>query len=97
MWPPMSNDITEKDELLIAEIQQLIVDALELEDVQPEDIQPDMPLFSEEGLGLDSIDAMELGVAMKRRYQVTLNQETQDVDKHFANVASLARFVANNQ
>lgn len=93
----MSNDITEKDELLIAEIQQLIVDALELEDVQPEDIQPDMPLFSEEGLGLDSIDAMELGVAMKRRYQVTLNQETQDVDKHFANVASLARFVANNQ
>lgn len=97
MWPPMSNDITEKDELLIAEIQQLIVDALELEDVQPEDIQPDMPLFSEEGLGLDSIDAMELGVAMKRRYQVTLNQETQEVDKHFANVASLARFVANNQ
>lgn len=93
----MSNDITEKDELLIAEIQQLIVDALELEDVQPEDIQPDMPLFSEEGLGLDSIDAMELGVAMKRRYQVTLNQETQEVDKHFANVASLARFVANNQ
>ena len=97
MCAPMSNDNTEKETLLIAEIQQLIVDALELEDVQPEDIRPDMPLFSEDGLGLDSIDAMELGVALKRRYQVTLNQETQDVDKHFANVAALARFVANNQ
>lgn len=93
----MSNANREREELLIAELQQLVVDTLELEDVQPEDIKPEMPLFSEEGLGLDSIDAMELGVALKRRYQVTLNQETQDVDKHFANVASLARFVANNK
>lgn len=97
MCAPMSDDNTEREELLITELQQLIVDALELEDVQPEDIKPEMPLFSEDGLGLDSIDAMELGVALKRRYQVALNQETQDVDKHFANVASLARFVAENR
>ena len=84
----MSDDNREREELLITELQQLIVDALELEDVQPEDIKPEMPLFSEDGLGL---------VALKRRYQVALNQETQDVDKHFANVASLARFVAENR
>ena len=52
------------DNPLISELQHLIVESLALEDVQPEDIDPDEPLFGE-GLGLDSIDALELGLALK--------------------------------
>ena len=52
------------DNPLISELQHLIVESLALEDVQPEDIDPDEPLFGE-GLGLDSIDALELGLARK--------------------------------
>lgn len=96
MWPRMNNSETQNDAALIADLQNLIVEALELEDITPGDIAPDAPLFSDEGLGLDSIDAMELGVALKRRYKVTLNQETKDVDKHFATIASLAQFITEN-
>ena len=92
----MNNSEKQIDAALIADLQKLIVESLELEDVNPEDIAPEAPLFSDEGLGLDSIDAMELGVALKRRYKVTLNQETKDVDKHFATVASLAQFITEN-
>ena len=59
------------DNPLISELQHLIVESLALEDVQPEDIDPDEPLFGE-GLGLDSIDALELGLALKKRFGVTL-------------------------
>lgn len=55
------------DNPLISELQHLIVESLALEDVQPEDIDPDEPLFGE-GLGLDSIDALELGLALKKRF-----------------------------
>ena len=58
------------DNPLISELQHLIVESLALEDVQPEDIDPDEPLFGE-GLGLDSIDALELGLALKKRFGVT--------------------------
>ncbi len=94
---PMASEIDKAEEKIVEELQRLIVDVLELEDLTPGDISPDKPLFTEDGVGLDSIDAMELGVALKRRYKVTLNQETEDVDKHFATVASLARFVIANK
>lgn len=93
----MNNKETKTEQELISELKQLIIDVLELEDISPADIQPETPLFQEEGLGLDSIDAMELGVALKRRYKVTLNQETENVDKHFTSVATLAAFILDNQ
>lgn len=75
------------------EIKALIVAALSLEDVRPDDIDPDAPLFVE-GLGLDSIDALELGVALQKRYGVTLSADAAETRAHFRSVASLARFVA---
>ena len=75
------------------EIRELIVSSLALEDVAPADIDVDAPLFVD-GLGLDSIDALELGLALQKRYGVALNGESAEVRRHFASVAALAAFVA---
>ena len=75
------------------EIKELIISALALEDVRPQDIVTDAPLFVE-GLGLDSIDALELGVALQKRYGVALSADAAETRQHFRSVASLARFVA---
>lgn len=74
------------------EIKELIVSALSLEDVRPEDIATDEPLFVE-GLGLDSIDALELGVALQKRYGVAMSADAAETRAHFRSVATLARFV----
>lgn len=92
----MSNTEFRTKEELITELQKLIIEVNDLENMVPGDIAPDMPLFSEEGLGLDSIDAMEISTILRRRYHVTLDKETEDVDKHFATVASLAAFIQAN-
>ena len=77
------------------ELKMLIVEALRLEDIAPEDIGSEEPLFGD-GLGLDSIDALELGVALRRRYGITIEKVTDEVKAHFANVSSLARFVSQS-
>ena len=71
----------------------MIVSALSLEDLRPQDIQTDAPLFVE-GLGLDSIDALELGVALQKRYGVAMSADAAETRRHFGSVAALARFVA---
>jgi len=76
-------------------IKELIVEALNLEDLSPDDIDTGAPLFGE-GLGLDSIDALELGVAIRRKYGVNLDVDSEEIREHFESVASLARFVAAN-
>lgn len=73
-------------------IKNLIVEALKLEDIRPEDIDSDEPLFGS-GLGLDSIDALELGVAIRQRYGIKIETVTEEVKAHFANVRSLAKFI----
>ena len=78
------------------EIKELIVSALSLEDVRPQDIETDAPLFVE-GLGLDSIDALELGVALQKRYGVAMSADAAETRAHFASVATLARFVATHR
>ena len=70
----------------------MIVQALMLEDISPEEIDADEPLFGE-GLGLDSIDALELGVAIRRQYGIQIETVNEEVKTHFANVRSLARFI----
>jgi acyl carrier protein len=75
------------------EIKTLIVTTLALEGVTPESIEDDAPLFGE-GLGLDSIDAIELGVAIRKRYGISLDAESEDPRRHFASVTTLAAFVA---
>lgn len=81
---------------LTDEIKQLIITALDLEDITPADIDPDAPLFGD-GLGLDSIDALELGVAIQKRYGVKLEATSSDTRQHFYSVATLADFVQSQQ
>jgi acyl carrier protein len=80
------------DELEL-ELKILIVEALKLEALRPEDIGSDETLFGE-GLGLDSIDALELGVAIHKKYRVRIENITEEVKAHFRNVRSLASFIA---
>ena len=75
------------------EIKQLIIDALGLEDLGPDDIDADQPLFGE-GLGLDSVDALELGLAIQKRFGIKIDADAKDTRKHFASVDSLAAFVS---
>jgi acyl carrier protein len=75
------------------EIKELIVSSLALEDIRPDDIVSDAPLFVD-GLGLDSIDALELGLALQKRYGVSLSADAQQTRRHFASVQALAAFVA---
>lgn len=74
------------------EIKSLIVDALQLEDIGPAEIDSDEPLFGG-GLGLDSIDALELGVAIRQRYGIKIETVNDEVKAHFTNVRSLAKFI----
>lgn len=74
------------------EIKQLIIDSLNLEDVKPDDIDSSAPLFVE-GLGLDSIDALELGLALQKRYGVTLSADSAETRTHFASVDALVAYV----
>ena len=59
----------------------------------PDEIETEAPLFGD-GLGLDSIDALELGLAFKKQYGVTLSAESQEMRQHFYSVESLARFIS---
>jgi acyl carrier protein len=74
------------------EIKALIIDVLKLEDLRVEDLDSEETLFGE-GLGLDSIDALELGVALRQRYGLRIETITEEVKAHFATVRSLARFI----
>ena len=78
------------------EIKRMIIDVLQLEDVTPADIDADAPLFLD-GLGLDSIDALELGVAIHKRYGVTLSADSDDTRRHFASVRTLGRMINTNR
>ena len=74
------------------DIKALIISSLALEDITPDDIDSAAPLFVD-GLGLDSIDALELGLALQKRYGVSLSAESEEVRAHFASVKALAAFV----
>ena len=71
------------------EIKQLIIDCLDLEDISIEDIDTNAGLFGE-GLGLDSIDALELGLAIKKQFDVKIEANSDATKAHFYSVASLA-------
>jgi len=74
------------------EIKRLIIEVLALEDITPEDIVDDAPLFGD-GLGLDSIDALELGIALRKRYQLKLEANDAGMKEHFRSVSSLCLLV----
>lgn len=74
------------------QIKELIVEALMLDDVRPEDIDSDAPLFAE-GLGLDSIDALELAMAIDKKFGVRIRADDEQNRHIFANVKNLAGYV----
>ncbi|MEE9337712.1 MAG: phosphopantetheine-binding protein [Methylococcaceae bacterium] len=78
------------------ELKQLIITSLDLEDMSVEDIDSQEALFNE-GLGLDSIDALELGLAIRKKYDVRIDAEKDDVVKIFASVASLTEYIESEQ
>ncbi|MCD9518080.1 phosphopantetheine-binding protein [Photobacterium phosphoreum] len=83
-------------EQLHTELKTLIIDVLNLEDIGVEDIDTDAPLFND-GLGLDSIDALELGLAIKKTYNIVIDADDTNTRQHFASVANLANYISQNK
>ncbi len=78
------------------ELKQLIVDALKLEDVSPEEIDSDAPLVGE-GLGLDSIDILELAMAVQKKFGVRAQTDDAENQKIYASVKNLAAFIVEQR
>ncbi|WP_277055052.1 phosphopantetheine-binding protein [Pseudoalteromonas marina] len=78
------------------QIKQLIISSLDLEDMTIADIKDDEPLFVD-GLGLDSIDALELGLAIKKEFDVKIDANSEQTKAHFASVNSLAQFIEQSR
>ncbi len=85
-----------KPEALYDELKILIVETLSLEEITPSEIETDASLFVE-GLGLDSIDALELAMMLEERYGVTLDDDPDKNREIFASVKSMAAFVSENR
>jgi len=78
------------------ELAEVIVSALNLEDTSPGDIDPEAPLFGE-GLGLDSIDALEIALEVSKRYGVQIRAEDEENRRIFASLRSLSIHVQQHR
>ena len=78
------------------ELKELIVNALRLEDITPDEISSDEELFVN-GLGLDSIDGLELGMAIRKKYEVRPQGSKEEIRAIFATVRSIARFIESQR
>jgi len=82
-------------EELINKLKKEIIEALNLEDIEPEDIDADAPLFGE-GLGLDSIDALELIVLLEKNYGIKI-EDPKEGKKIFFSVRSMAEYITEHR
>ena len=82
--------------VLEKEVAHLIVESLNLEDVKPESIDPEAPVFRE-GLGLDSIDALELALAISKKYGFKLQSDDKQNSQIFRSLRALASHVEQNR
>ena len=80
-------------EALESELRALIIEALVLEDMAPADLPREEPLFGD-GVGLDSLDALEIALALEEKYGITVDEDDVETKRRFATIASLAEFVA---
>lgn len=78
------------------ELRQIIIQTLELEDITEADIDINEALFGD-GLGLDSIDALELGIALKKKYNIVLGSDKEQNKKYFYSVKTLADLIRSQQ
>jgi acyl carrier protein len=76
--------------------KRLIIDIFELKGIRPTDMVVDVPRFGD-GLGLDSIDALELGMAVKKKYNSPIDNDSPNLVEHFASVKNLAGFITSQQ
>lgn len=81
---------------LETQIKQVIIESLNLEDMKPEDIDTEAPLFGD-GLGLDSIDALELGLAIKNNFNIQISAPSDEIKEHFYSVATIANFIRSQE
>ena len=84
-------------ETLHAELKAFIIETMNLEDITPADIGDDDLLFAEDGLGLDSIDALELVLALKKKYGVVLEANDAKTREHLRSVATLAALISESR
>ena len=75
------------------ELKNFIIETMNLEDISPDDITDDTLFFSEEGLGLDSIDALELVLALKKKYGIVLEANDEQSRAHLASISTLASLI----
>ena len=81
---------------MIDELKTLLISELNLEDITPEDIDPSDPLFRD-GLGLDSIDALELAVVIDRKYGIKIKSSDERNKEIFSSLNALADFITDNR
>lgn len=81
---------------MIDDIKDMIINGLNLEDMKPNDIDENSPLFND-GLGLDSVDALELGLLVQKRYGIVLDAKKQNLKEIFYSVKTLADFIEKNR
>jgi len=81
---------------LKTELKQLIIAELDLEDIEVEDINDADALFVE-GLGLDSIDALELGLILKKHYNIKIDANSDEIKHHFSSIDALSAFITQNR
>lgn len=81
---------------LINQLKTMLIEGLRLEDIMPDDLSPDAPLFNG-GLGLDSIDALEIGVMLDRQFGIKITSGDERNNEIFVSLRSLAEFVATHR
>lgn len=79
------------------ELKQYLIDTLDLNDLSPDDIDDDAPLFGPDGIGLDSIDALEIGIVLRKRYGLTIPANDESVREHFRSINTLAAFITSQR
>ena len=79
------------------EIKKVLIDALSLEDMSIEDINDNEALFGNDGLGLDSIDALELGMALKKNFNINLSSNREENKQQFYSINTLAALIRSQQ
>lgn len=77
------------------EIRQIILSSVEVDGLTASDLPADRPLFGD-GAGLDSIDALEIGASIRKKYQVKFKANSEENREHFRSISTLAAFVAAN-
>uniref|UniRef100_Q47EP0 Putative acyl-carrier-protein n=1 Tax=Dechloromonas aromatica (strain RCB) TaxID=159087 RepID=Q47EP0_DECAR len=79
------------------ELKTFIIETMNLEDITPADIDDEALLFADEGLGLDSIDALELVLGLKKKYGVILEAGDEKAREHLRSVATLAALIQSSR